>query len=124
MFAQENNGARCLQDYKSLKAGAWVPKSNELYSEVKEWLESNDWGSLPDDLDEITMASEERYERDMDALSDQYDADMAVLADRFNLVRARDGLSEDSNVEAVRTEMALRDAQYESDQFEIMIKYA
>jgi hypothetical protein len=45
MFAKLDNGsALCLADYGDIKAGAIVPPSNELWSQVKE---CNTWGDVP-----------------------------------------------------------------------------
>lgn len=60
MFALENDGARCVEGFGDIKKGAWVPKSNELYSAVEEWLESNDWVELPNGFFEVELTSEQK----------------------------------------------------------------
>ncbi|MBE0505903.1 MAG: hypothetical protein IBX50_04175 [Marinospirillum sp.] len=50
MFALKSDGvAVCLQDYRDIKAGAQVPKINELWGQVEEWLDNNggEWADMP-----------------------------------------------------------------------------
>lgn len=60
MFAKHRSGAACLQDYKDIKSGAIVPTVNELYSQVEDWLESNEWAELPDDFGVQPKTSDQR----------------------------------------------------------------
>lgn len=48
MFAKTSNGAKCLESYGRIQAGAVVPSTNELYQDVQAWLDAgNDWHPLP-----------------------------------------------------------------------------
>lgn len=50
MFAKLKDGsALCLADYKDIKQGAVVPKSNELFAQVQENVDLNGWGTIPQD---------------------------------------------------------------------------
>lgn len=50
MFAKLKDGsALCLADYKDIKQGAVVPKGNELFAQVLENVNLNDWGTIPQD---------------------------------------------------------------------------
>lgn len=75
MFAKHKLGAACLQDYKDIKSGAIVPPVNELYSQVNEWLESNEWQELPSDFGVQPQTTEQRIAEiesrltELDALS-------------------------------------------------------
>lgn len=60
MFAKHKQGAACLADYRDIKKGGIVPQVNELYSQVKEWLESNEWAELPDDFGKQEPTTEQK----------------------------------------------------------------
>lgn len=52
MFAlTHDNKALCLEDYGNIKKGGIVPRVNELWREVEEWLLGNDnkWESMPEE---------------------------------------------------------------------------
>ena len=52
MFAQDKDFAVCLQDYGPIKKYARVPKVNELYAEVEQWLaEGNEFQPMPDNFE-------------------------------------------------------------------------
>lgn len=78
MFAKHKLGAACLVAYGSIQAGAIVPEVNELYADVAEWLESNDWAELPDDFG-VTPATDE----ELTAQRQQAYADTTTGSDRL-----------------------------------------
>lgn len=109
MFAKHKLGAACLQDYKDIKSGAIVPTVNELYSQVDEWLESNDWATLPDDFGVQPKTTEQRTKEietrlsELDLLSLRplraIEAGSATQYDHDKLVDL------DAESEALRTEL-------------------
>ncbi len=81
MFAKHENGALCLADYKDLKKGAIVPKSNELYSQVEEWLVTNSFQTMPLDFYESLKTLEQRRAELQQIRDDAHNAITHTLPD-------------------------------------------
>lgn len=109
MFAKHKLGAACLHDYKDIKSGAIVPTVNELYTQVEEWLKSNDWAALPDDFGVQPKTAEQRIKEIENRLSEldllslrplrAIEAGSATQYDRDKLVEL------DAESEALRNEL-------------------
>lgn len=78
MFAKHKLGAACLVAFGSIQAGAVVPEVNELYAEVNEWLETNEWADLPEDFG-VTPPTDEEIE----AMREVAYADTVTGSDRL-----------------------------------------
>ncbi|MAX33213.1 MAG: hypothetical protein CME72_09135 [Halomonadaceae bacterium] len=80
MFSHDQNAGRvvCLDDYGRVKKGAVVPVSNELYSDVQQWIDEGntlaEFDGYPD-----TRALDDVKEARLEAINDAYNEQMRPL---------------------------------------------
>ena len=65
MFAKTADGnAKCLADFGRVKAGAIVPRINELWADVQEWLDQgNEWQPMPVEPEPVPQSITARQAR-------------------------------------------------------------
>ena len=73
--SESNNAAICLQDYGRIKRGAVVPKTNELYEDVEQWIaegnslkEFNGYPNLITKEQLIAQVKEQRKQKEAEGI--------------------------------------------------------